>query len=105
MKSFLSYSLLGLLVVACSSSVQRPMFFPGTGTHDVALDCAETVLEDDGFLTITREQDAGVLSAERGRDWLYVSVIPHEPLVYTMQVVATEGARNSASDIALRCGD
>jgi hypothetical protein len=96
------YIFLVLLFAGCAARAERPTFFPGNGTVDSALDCAQEVLEDDGF-AITRDDEAGRLSADRGRNWVYDTVIPQEPLVHTIQVTATRDSRTSAQDVSQRC--
>jgi hypothetical protein len=96
------YTFLALLVAGCAARAERPTFFAGTGTVDSSLDCAQEVLEDDGFI-ITRDDDEGRLSADRGRNWVYVTVIPQQPLIHHIQVTSTRDSRESAQEIAVRC--
>lgn len=104
MKTPLSLALAAALV-GCAGA-QTEFSNAGIGPIDGVVDCAADAISDEGFVVSERD-DAGILNAENGGDWLRVRVIPGDLDAYLVEVETNDSdrARDAAQEIVTECGN
>ena len=94
-----------VLALAACAGAQTEFSTAGLGPVPGAVECAADAIEDEGFV-VTQRDEAGILHARRGDDWLEVNVVPDGTQRYVINVrtADTDVARDAAEDITTECG-
>lgn len=94
-----------LALGACASGGGTRFSGAGLGPIPPVVECAREAIADEGF-TVTQSDEAGILRAQNGNDWVQMNVRGDSGQRFVIDITTSDSdlARDAAGDIITQCG-